>query len=101
MRVAPLLPRQLQSRPSRYELLAMASSSGSYVALESTAGGDSVDVTKSVRRYSAEGRLIAETTDLPLDYFVRPTDEIRVRDGAVYQLMTTMSEVRINVWDMN
>jgi hypothetical protein len=80
--------------------LAIASSGDGYVAVESTTGGDAVNLTKSVRRYSPEGKLIAETTDLPLDYFVRPTDELRVKDGVVYQLMTTMSEVRINVWDM-
>jgi len=81
--------------------IAMESSGIGYVAIESTAGGDSVDLKKTVRRYGADGKVIAETTELPLDYFVRPTDEIRVRKGVVYQLMTTMSEVRINVWNTN
>src|SRR5262249_45618752 len=79
--------------------LAMESSGSTYVVLESSRGGDAVDLNKSVRRYSPDGKFNSETTDLPLDYFVRPTDEIRVRSGVVYQLMPAMSEVRINVWD--
>jgi hypothetical protein len=81
--------------------IALESSGDTYVALESTAGGDAVDLNKIVRRYSPGGKAVNETTDLPLDYFVRPIDEIRVRNGLVYQLMTTKPEVRINVWNMN
>ena len=72
-----------------------------YIALESTAGGDAVDLNKVVRRYAANGRLVSETTSMPLDYVVRPTDEIRVRKGVIYQLMTTKSELQINIWDTN
>ena len=81
--------------------VAMDSAGDTYVAIESTAGGDAVDVKKIVRRYSADGRAVSETTDLPVDYFVRPTDEIRIHNGTVYQLMTTKSEVRINTWNTN
>ena len=75
-----------------------------YVALESTSGssGDAgIDVNKSVRRYSREGKLISQTDNVPLDYYVTPVDELRVHKGVVYQLMTTPSEVRINIWDLN
>ena len=72
-----------------------------YIALESTAGGDSVDLNKVVRRYASNGNLLSETSNLPLDYVVRPTDEIRVRKGVIYQLMTTRSELQIIVWDTN
>jgi len=72
-----------------------------YIAVESTAGGDSVDLNKVVRRYASNGALVSETTNLPLDYVVRPTDEIRVRKGVIYQLMTTKSELQINIWDTN
>src|ERR1017187_378227 len=71
-----------------------------YVAVEATPGGDTVEISKSIRRYSADSRLLAETSSLPLEYYVRPVNEIRVRKDVVYQLMTTSSEVRINVWDM-
>jgi hypothetical protein len=75
-----------------------------YVALETTARGraaDAIDVNKYVRRYSSSGKLLCEITDIPLDYYVPPVDELRVRQGRVYQLQTTSSEVRINMWDTN
>jgi len=73
-----------------------------YVALETTAGGETtegINLNKYVRKYSKDGKLVCEITDIPLDYYVRPVDELRVHQGIVYQLMTTNSEVRINVWD--
>jgi len=72
-----------------------------YVALEATGGGEEVNVKKFVRKYSAEGRLLAETSELPLDYYVAPLEEIRVRNDVVYQLMTSRTEVDINIWDMH
>lgn len=75
-----------------------------YVALESTSGHSSdegISVNKSVRRYSPDGKLLKQTENLPLDYYVTPTDELRVHKGVVYQLMTTASEVRINLWNLN
>lgn len=72
-----------------------------YVAVESTSGGDSVEVKKTVRKYSRESQLVAETSDLLLDYYIRPVDELRVRKGVVYQLMPTSSAIHINVWDTN
>ncbi len=75
-----------------------------YVALETTADRktvDTIDLNKYVRRYSSDGKLLCEIADIPLDYYVPPVDELRVRKGKVYQLQTTSSEVRINVWDTN
>lgn len=71
----------------------------SYVALEVTKGGEAIEVSKYVRKYTADGKLASEIADLPLDYYVPPVDELRVHNGIVYQLMTTNSEVRINMWD--
>ena len=81
--------------------LATEPNGDTYVALESAAGSDTIEVSKSVRRYSRDSRMLGETTDLPLDYYVRPVNELRAHKGVVYQLMTTESEVRIHVWDMN
>jgi hypothetical protein len=75
-----------------------------YVAVESTSGKGSdegIAVNKSVRRYSQDGNLLKQTDYIPLDYYVTPTDELRVHKGVVYQLMTTSSEVQINVWNLN
>lgn len=75
-----------------------------YIALETTVGdqsSDTINLQKYVRKYSADGRMICETADIPLDYYVVPVDELRVHQGVVYQLMTTGSEVQINVWNMN
>lgn len=75
-----------------------------YVALETTRKGaesEGVDVSKFVRKYSRDGRLLGESSELPLDYFVTPVDELRVVHGVVYQLMTTPTEIRINSWNMN
>lgn len=75
-----------------------------YVAVESTSGqtGDEgISVNKNIRRYSPDGKLLKQTENLPLDYYVIPTDELRVHKGVVYQLTTTSSEVRINLWNLN
>ncbi len=72
-----------------------------YVALEAAANGEKVDVNKYVRKYSAEGKMISEIPDLPLDYYVSPVNELRIRKGVLYQLMTTRTEVQINEWDVN
>jgi len=75
-----------------------------YVALETTAQGhatEAINLNKYVRRYSSEGELVCEIADIPLDYYVSPVDEFRVHRGIVYQLQTTGSEVRVNMWDTN
>ena len=75
-----------------------------YVALETTAKGpaaEAINLNKYVRRYSSEGALVCEIADIPLDYYISPVDEFRVHRGVVYQLQTTGSEVRVNVWDTN
>lgn len=75
-----------------------------YVALEATRPGDTsgaVNVSKYVRRYTGDGRLLCETGELPLSYYISPVDELRVHNGVVYQLQTTSTEVRVNVWDTN
>jgi hypothetical protein len=72
------------------------------VALEtSVADADAINVRKIVRRYSSTGVLLSESAPIPLGYYIQPVDELRVRKGVVYQLMTTPSEVRINEWDTN
>jgi|SRR6267143_1363760 len=86
------------------ETLAIDQNGDTYVALEAGAGGDAaegINVNKYVRRYSSDGKLLCEVADIPLDYYVSPVDELRVHKGLVYQLQTTSSEVRINVWDTN
>jgi len=75
-----------------------------YVALEySRPGGsdDAIDVDKIVRRYTPDGKLIVETTPLPLHYYFNPVDELRVHNGLIYQLGSTSSELQINIWDTN
>ncbi len=86
------------------EVLTTDTDANSYVALESTVGNteaDEINVNKYVRKYGVDGKLVSEVSDIPLDYYVTPVDELRVRRGIIYQLQTTDKEVRINVWDMN
>ena len=84
------------------ESLANDSGRGSFVALEtSVADVDAINIRKIVRRYSSTGVLLSESAPIPLGYYIQPVDELRVRKGVVYQLMTTPSEVRINEWDTN
>ena len=83
------------------ESLGTDSQGNTYVALETTAGGDTtegISVQKLVRRYDSAGKPVAEIADIPLDYYVTPLDELRVHNGVVYQLIPTQSEVWINVW---
>ncbi|HTX36045.1 MAG TPA: hypothetical protein VME43_13535 [Bryobacteraceae bacterium] len=71
-----------------------------YVALEEPIPGDEIDVRKVIRKYAADGTLLAEIRDVPLDYFVDPVREFRIKsDGKVYQLVPRQNLVAINVWD--
>jgi hypothetical protein len=71
-----------------------------YVALETPIAGDEIAVRKVIRKYAADGTLLAEIRDAPLDYFVEPIREFRIKgDGTVYQLVPRGSLVAINIWD--
>ena len=86
------------------EVLSIDQKGDTYVALETTANSqpaEGISLNKYVRRYSSDGKLLCEIADIPLDYYVPPVDELRAHKGKVYQLETTNSEVRINVWDTN
>jgi len=86
------------------EVLSIDQKGDTYVALETTANGqatEGINLNKYVQRYSSDGKLLCEIADIPLDYYVPPVDELRAHKGKVYQLQTTKSEVRINVWDTN
>jgi hypothetical protein len=80
------------------EALGVDSNGDTYVAVESTKGGDEVTVQKDVRKYSASGKLLGQILDIRLDYYITPVNELRVRNGTVYQLDTTKFEVRVNIW---
>jgi hypothetical protein len=74
-----------------------------YVTLESTTTNEpseGISVSKYVRKYAADGKLVYEITNIPMDFFVAPADDLRVRNKVVYQLVTGRSEVRINEWGM-
>jgi len=94
-----------QSRLISLEWLATDRSGNTYVALESTTGeaetsDESINLNKGVMKYGPDGKLVAQIATIPLDYYIPPVDELRVAKGMVYQLFTTQSEVRINVWSM-
>ena len=92
------------SRLLSLQALADDAEGNTFVAVEATSAADSGDeilLNKSIRKYSSDGALSGEVADIPLDYYVAAVDELRVRDGKVYQLVTTTSEVRINVWNTN
>ena len=72
-----------------------------YVALEATPGGDTISVRKQVREYAANGRQVAEVSDIPLTYDFPPTDELKVRRGVLYQLAPGKAEIRINRWSLD
>jgi len=80
------------------EILAVDKDGNTYLAVESTKGGDEVNVQKDVRKYSPSVTLLGQVVQIPLDYYVPPVNELRVRNGVVYQLDTTKSEVQINMW---
>ena len=86
------------------EVLAIDRDGSTYVAVETTKGGDAtgeVNLDKVVRRYDAHGGLVAATESIPLQYYIPPVDELRVHRGTVYQLATSTREVLINVWSTN
>ncbi len=71
-----------------------------YVAIETPIAGDEIAVRKVIRKYAADGTLLAEIRDVPLDYFVEPVREFRIKgDGKVYQLAPGANLVSINIWD--
>jgi hypothetical protein len=69
------------------------------IALEVTPG-DLASVRKLVRRYAPDGRVVGEVPAVPIDYYVLPRDEFRIRKGKLYHLEPLESEVRISVWDL-
>lgn len=101
------LPIQLERAGSALvsiEVLGIDSQGNTYVALEAsdaTRDTEEANVDKFVRKYSTDGKVVGQIGDISLNYYVTPVDELRVHRGVVYQLLTTNSEVRINVWDMN
>jgi hypothetical protein len=70
-----------------------------YAALETASRDDEVAVEKLVRKYGKDGTLLAEISDVPLDYFVAPLREFRLRGTSLYQLLPKRGDVQINVWD--
>jgi hypothetical protein len=86
------------------QALATDQKGNTYVALEYSnveKNGEGIDVDKTVRKYAPDGTLLGETTEFPLDYYIKPVDELRIHNGVVYQLMSTRTELEINVWDTN
>jgi hypothetical protein len=83
------------------EILAVDKDGNTYIAVESTKGGDEVNVQKDIRKYSPSGKFLGQVFQIPLDYYIPPVNELRVRNGIVYQLDTTKFEVRINMWSTN
>jgi hypothetical protein len=81
------------------EILAVEKDGNAYLALESTSGGDEVSIEKDVRKYSNSGKFLGQIVHIPLDYYIPPINELRVRDGVIYQLYTTKAEVRVNIWN--
>lgn len=81
--------------------LATDQEGSTFVALEATSGGETVDVSKYVQKYAASGKLVSEVANIPLDYYVIPVDELKVRKGVLYQLRSTPSEIQINEWEVN
>jgi hypothetical protein len=82
------------------QALATDQEGNTFVALEATPGGEIVDVSKYVQEYAASGKLVSEVADIPLDYYVIPVDELKVRKGVLYQLRSTASEIQINEWEV-
>ena len=70
-----------------------------YVAVESASRTDEVDVQKAIRKYSKDGTVLAEISGVPVDYYVTPVQEFRLRDTRLYQLLPKQGEVQINLWD--
>ena len=83
------------------QALATDQEGNTFVALEATSGGEIVDVSKYVQKYAASGKLVSEVANIPLDYYVSPVDELKVRKGVLYQLRSTASEIQINEWEVN
>ena len=74
-----------------------------YVALELSAGSAepaaTVEVKKVVLKYDKSGRLLLQIPDIPVNYFVHPINEFRVRNGVVYQMAPLKEYVEIRSWD--
>jgi hypothetical protein len=70
-----------------------------FVALETTQGGERVSVKREVRAYGQDGRVVGQTDTLTTEYFVYPEDVFRVKGAKLYQLVPREGEVLIYVWD--
>jgi hypothetical protein len=70
-----------------------------YAALETAVGSSEVDAGKILRKYRGDGSLAAEIRDVPVDYYVAPLREFRLKGQKIYQMVTGDAQVSINVWD--
>ena len=70
-----------------------------FVALETTGGGEEIDVQTVIHLYDPDGRLAGRITDVPSDADLHPEDAFRVRGGHLYQLVVQPGEVLIHVWE--
>lgn len=73
----------------------------SYVAIESGAAGPTIDVQTVIRKFSPDGRAIAEIGGLANDAVVQPVEPFRQRAGILYQMAPLANQVRIQLWDTN
>ena len=71
-----------------------------FVALETTGGGEAIDVRTTVHLYDPEGRLAGRITDVPPDADLHPEDAFRVRNGNLYQLIVQPGAVLIHMWEV-
>jgi len=81
--------------------LGSAANGAVYVALEVSPGGETLVIQKQVREYDAGGNVLTEVSDIPLNYDIFPADELKVRQGVLYQLAPYKSEIGINRWKLD
>lgn len=70
-----------------------------FVALEAGTPDEVVDVKTIIRKYSADGRPLAEMTGVTDDMSVQPEEPFRVRGNLLYMLAPRTNGVAIHIWD--
>ena len=78
--------------------LGMDREGNTYVAMETTHGKDTIDIIKYIRKYSPQGKILCQIDDISIDYYIHPDDEFRIKNGQIYQMQPTQSELLINIW---
>ncbi len=72
-----------------------------YCVLELAKASPKFTLRRVVRKYSKNGHVAAEITNVPSQGDISPKKEFSVRNGILYQMVVSATATTLNIWDLN